>query len=441
MTPRAAIIAGGKGTRIRSLCDETVPKALVPVAGEPIGFLQLRLLERYGIREVAIIAGHLAQELEAGLALEAERLGVRLEFYVEERPMANAGGLHAARSLLGDDDFLVFYGDIAVDMDLDRLVAFHRDRGALATIVVHPNDHPHESDLVAVTDDCRVTKILPRNRPRDSYCRNLVPASVFCLAPEIFDHLVPDKKQSFEKDVFPRLIESGERVCAYNTPEYLRDMGTVERHAMVEADIRDGLCARMNWANDRPTVFFDRDGVLTEALPDPGVINPDGLVLTPSAGEAVRVVNRAGWLAVLVTNQPQIAKGFTTVGGLEAIHAKFETLLGLQGAKIDRIFYCPHHPERGFDGEIPELKVPCSCRKPESGMLLSAAQELPVDMSRSCMIGDTCRDIGAARAAGIQAFGVRTGNACRDCIGEYRPDLIFSDALEAVRFAVSSAPL
>lgn len=151
-------------------------------------------------------------------------------------------------------------------------------------------------------------------------------------------------------------------------------------------------------------------------------------------------MNERGWLAVVATNQPQLAKGFITSGELDAVHAKLETLLGQEGAKLDRIFYCPHHPEKGFPGEVPELKVECECRKPRPGLILRASGELPVDLGESCLIGDSWRDAGAAQAAGVWSYGVRTGVGSRAGEGQVRPDLIFSDVLEATRFALDGLP-
>jgi histidinol-phosphate phosphatase family protein len=437
---RAAIIAGGKGTRIRSLSGNLLPKSLVPVAGIPIIFRQLQLLSRYGLSEVAVIAGHLAEPLQAAVSPEARRLGIRLEFFVETQPLGTAGGLVAARDFLAGEDFCVMYGDMAVEMDLARLRAFHHAKQGLATVVVHPNDHPDESDIVLVNNDQRITRILPRKDRPQGYYRNLVPTGVYCLSPSIFDHIPRGEKQDFVHDVFPRLLGEPRGVFACNTPEYLRDVGTPERHALVEKDILSGLMARANFARKRQAVFLDRDGVLVEEVDRMGLIDPDRLALTPRAAAAVRLINDAGSLAIVVTNQPQLAKGLLSQERLELIHAKLETLLGRQKAKLDAIYFCPHHPERGHPGEVLELKINCSCRKPKPGQLEAAARDLPVLLEESCVIGDSARDVGAAKSLGLYAYGVRTGYGCRDCTGPLRPDLIFADVFEAAHFAVLGLP-
>jgi histidinol-phosphate phosphatase family protein len=431
---RGAIIAGGKGTRIRSISGDLIPKALVPVGGLPSVFWLLRLFARYGIRELAVIAGHLADLLVAGISGEAKELGLSLEYFIEKEPLGTAGGLLTAKDFFGSGDFCVSYCDIVVDMDLTRLLYFHQSRNAKATIVSHPNDHPHESDLLSTDRHGRITAILPKHGRPPGFYPNLVPAAVYCLNHEIFDFIIPNQKQDFIVDVFPRMLKEGKPVYAYNTPEYLRDMGTPGRYAMVENDIRQGKVAAMNSSFRRPAVFFDRDGVLVGEPGGMGVLSHMDLEILPGAAEAVKLVNDSGWLAIAATNQPQVAKGFLSFAELDYMHAKLETLLGNGYAKLDRIYYCPHHPERGFDGEVAELKIDCQCRKPKPGLLEKAVDELPVDVSQSCMIGDSFRDVGAARALGLYAYGVRTGVGCRDCAGSFQPDLIFSDVLEAVNF-------
>lgn len=433
---KAAIIAGGKGTRLRSITGDLIPKAMASVSGIPIIFRQIRLLARYNIKEVAVMAGHLSEKLTELLPPEAEKYGISIKFFIENEPLGTAGGFHAARQFLSNGNFLVLYGDIVVEMDLTALFAYHKEKGAIATIVAHPNDHPHESDLLIIDKNNRVLEILKKNKRKPGFYRNMVPAAIYCFDPDIFNYIDYLKKQEFISDVFPKMISSNASIFAYNTTEYLRDMGTPSRFETAEQDISSGLIERMNKRFKRPAVFFDRDGVLNYELIETGVITRNDFSLIPVAPHAVRAVNENNWLAIVVTNQPQVAKGYTTFEELNKIHAKLETLLGYEGAKLDRIYACPHHPETGFDGEIKELKVLCECRKPKAGMIKKAIEELPVDLKNSIMIGDTWRDVGAAREVGIPIFGVRTGYGCKNCNGKFRPDIIFRDVFEAVRFSI-----
>ena len=118
--------------------------------------------------------------------------------------------------------------------------------------------------------------------------------------------------------------------------------------------------------------------------------------------KAIKEINKSDYLSVVVTNQPMIAKGFVSFDEVENTHKKMETLLGNERAFVNAIYYCPHHPEKGFEGEIPELKINCECRKPKAGMLLKAANEMNIDLENSWMIGDSERDMQAGKNAGCK---------------------------------------
>ena len=117
---------------------------------------------------------------------------------------------------------------------------------------------------------------------------------------------------------------------------------------------------------------------------------------------AIKKINALGYLAILVTNQPVIARGEVSYEELEEIHNKMETLLGKEGAHLDAIYFCPHHPHKGYEGEISELKMDCECRKPKPRMLLQAAKEFNIDLSLSWMVGDGENDIKAGQNAGCK---------------------------------------
>jgi D,D-heptose 1,7-bisphosphate phosphatase len=218
-------------------------------------------------------------------------------------------------------------------------------------------------------------------------------------------------KRDFGKDLFPEMIRNGVAIHGYESREYIKDMGTPKRLEKVRADFASGLVAARNFSNPCPAVFLDRDGTLN---PDKGWIrSPDQVELLEGAGEAVRQINKSGFLAVLVTNQPVIARGECTFEGMESIHARLEMLLGEHDAYLDAIYFCPHHPEPGWPGERRELKIDCDCRKPKPGMVRQAARDLNIDLSRSFLVGDSWRDMEAAKNAGIT--GIRVGGKGSGC--------------------------
>jgi mannose-1-phosphate guanylyltransferase/phosphomannomutase len=436
----AAIIAGGLRTRGAAMTADLIPKALLPVGGVPIIFRQMRVLRREGVTRVSVLAGQLGDRLGPALEPEAAALELDLQVIVEPKPLGTGGCLTALDP--GSEEMLIVYGDMLFDVALAPLWEFHRRKNALLTVVAHPNDHPRSSDLI-VERGGMVQEILPRRQPRRHDHRNLVPAGFYLASSAFFAALEPRVKADMINDVLPRLIATGASIAVYNTPEYLRDIGSPARHALAERDLVGGGVAALNSAHPRPAIFFDCDGVLNQEPGDPGIVAPDDVKTIPGAGAAVRRARAAGLLTVAVTNRPQVAKGLVTFEGLDHVLGRLEALLAEDGGVLDRIYFCPHHPESGFAGEIAALKIRCECRKPGTLLLRQALADLPIDRPRSMLVGDSLRDIGAARGIGIWAYGVRTGYGCRD--GErYRresgmppvPDLMFEAVSEAVEFGI-----
>ena len=167
-------------------------------------------------------------------------------------------------------------------------------------------------------------------------------------------------------------------------------------------------------SNKQKAIFLDRDGTINKYV---GFLREiEQFELLPNTSEAIKKINNSGYLAIVVTNQPVIARGEVTFEQLDQIHNKMETLLGKDGAYLDGIYFCPHHPHKGFEGEIPELKVECECRKPKPGMLLQAAKDFNIDLSKSWMIGDSDNDILAGENAGCSTARVTEKDSLYDII-------------------------
>ena len=154
----------------------------------------------------------------------------------------------------------------------------------------------------------------------------------------------------------------------------------------------------------RPALFLDRDGTINRHV---GYLDrPEQIELLPGVGAAIRRLNQAGVLAVVVTNQAVIARGQCSEADLEQIHERLRELLGQHGAHLDAIYHCPHHPDRGQPGEVAELKIVCRCRKPEPGMIEAALRDLPIDPNRCAVVGDTARDVGLARNCQLPCYWI-----------------------------------
>ena len=422
---KAVIMAGGQGTRLRSIAKD-LPKPMVPVLGKPILEYQIRCLLANGIREIILITGYLGEAVQEYFG-DGSAFGAEISYFHEETPLGTGGALYYLREQLSDD-FLLLMGDLMLDVDFCRMLDFHRACGGAATLFVHPNSHPYDSDVI-VTDTAgelseyledrkgrevpisgegpdpagaRVTGVLGKKEERNCFYRNQVNAGIYVLSKGLLsDMKEPEGKVDLDKDLIRPMIGAG-RVYAYRSTEYVKDMGTPDRYESVSADLEKGVVAARNLSRKQKCIFLDRDGTVNELR---GFVKkPEELVLKPEAAEAIRIINRSEYLCILVTNQPVVARGDCSFEELEEIHRKLETELGREGAYIDDIFFCPHHRDRGFSGEVPELKFACRCRKPEPGLLYEAAKRYNIDLEASWIIGDSLQDVLCGKRGGTRTL-------------------------------------
>ncbi len=410
------IIAGGKGTRL-GLKD--IPKPMVKIGEKPLLEHQIELAKKYGINEVFILSGHLANVIEEYFG-DGSNFGVKIHHIVEPYPLGTAGSLKLLEGQL-NDRFLVFYGDVVMDFDIKSFFEFDKQYDSIGTAIIHPNDHPYDSDLLEIDNNNRVVKVLPKPHKEGEYYQNLVNAAVYIFSSKIFKYIEDGISQDFGKHILPKIVEADETLIGYRTPEYIKDMGTADRFEAVKNDFLTGKVARLNKQNKRPCIFLDRDGVINRDM-DSMPLCKD-FELLDGVAEAIKTINKSDYLSVVVTNQPMIAKGFVSFEEVENTHKKMETLLGEQHAYLNGIYYCPHHPEKGFEGEVPELKIECECRKPKAGMIFKAAEELNIDLNNSWMIGDSKRDIEAGKNAGCKTISIKE-NFGADYVAEDLKDAI-----------------
>ena len=434
MARQLIILAGGAGTRLRARLGD-LPKPMIPIAGKPLLEHQVELAKRHGFTDLIFFVHYRADLIEKHFG-DGQKLGVRIRYILEKEPLGTAGAVLAGFESLAER-FVVLYGDTMVNVDLSRIWNAHEKAHAAATLLLHPNDHPFDSDLVEINADSLVTAF--HNRPHDGtvWRQNLVNAGLYVLEKRALAKFLETRSREpeagildFGKDVFPALVRVGEKLLGYNSPEFIKDIGTPARYDKISAQFAAGIVQRSSLATPQRAVFLDRDGTL---IPDKDCLrNADELELLPGVAEALHELNLQGWRTVVVTNQPVIAKGFCDEVELQKIHNKLESLLGREHAFIDRIYFCPHHPEKGFPGERPELKTDCDCRKPKTGMIQKAVAELNINLKQSWLIGDTTTDLQTAKNAGVKSILVRTGSAGRDGKFDAAADFTADNLLDAV---------
>ncbi len=430
---KALIQAGGAGTRLKSISGD-LPKPMVKVNGKPILEWQLSSLALSGVNEVVIVISTTGDSIPAYFG-NGSNFGISIKYIKEEQPLGTAGAL----AYLKDDfteDFFVVFGDLMLDVDWMRFLAFHKEKKSVLTSFAHPNSHPFDSDLLVVDGEERILSIDSKNNTRDYYYENLTNAGLYVVSPKVFAFANEPGKIDFEKDLLSFYIKKGE-AFAYRSSEYVKDCGTPERFLSVNSDSINGIISAKSLRNKQKAIFLDRDGVINQF--GDFVIKEDMLNLCPGASAAIKLINDSSFLAICITNQPVVARGEVTFDGLKGIHNKMETLLGKEGAYLNDLFFCPHHPDKGYAGEVEELKFDCSCRKPKIGLLLKAQSKYNIDFSSSYFIGDTCRDVQTGINAGCKTVLVTSGDPHPDkAYGEAKADYVKKDLFDAVSFIIGN---
>ena len=413
---KTIIMAGGRGIRISTVASD-IPKPMVKIEGKPVLEHEIECLRNHGLIDTIITVSHLGSIIMdyfgdgSGVSpATGESFDVKIQYFNEETPLGNAGALFKLRDQL-DGDFLLLNADVIFDVDFNQFLDYHRKKKGLVTLFTHPNSHPYDSGVLIADKHGAVQQWLTKDDERPEWYRNRVNAGLHVINPEVLDRTGIDPesvgrnvdgkivKVDLDRQILKPLCGMGTMFC-YDSPEYVKDMGTPERYEAVCRDFREGRVREKNLQNSQKAIFLDRDGTINKYV---GFLRRiDDFVLLPGIADAIRKINTSSYLVIVVTNQPVIARGEITFEQLRDIHNKMETLLGQGGAYLNAVYFCPHHPHKGFEGEVPELKVDCECRKPRPGMLLQAANDFNIDLGESWMVGDSIDDVLAGKAAGCR---------------------------------------
>jgi histidinol-phosphate phosphatase family protein len=433
---QAVILAGGRGTRLRERLHGQ-PKPLIAIDGVPLLQRQIVALQKSGFTDILLLVNYAADQLQA-FCNSATPPGICIALSDDGAPRGTAGALLHAFHQLGER-FLVVYGDTLFDLDISEFWNAHVRAGADASLLLHPNDHPSDSDIVEIDEGGRIVALHSAPHDPEIWLPNLVNAAMYVMERKALefwlDGAVP---WDIARDLFPEMLRRGQRLHSYVTFEYIKDIGTPKRLDAAVAHVRAGTVHRARRTLPQRAVFLDRDGTINELRGH--LARAEDFALIRGAALAVKRLNDAEYRTVVVTNQPVLARGETTFAEMRRIHYKMETLLGRESAFVDRLYYCPHHPESGFPAEVAPLKCVCMCRKPQPGLIDQAATELNIDLEQSWLIGDSTADIALARRRGLRSILVRTGEAGRDNKFDAAPDFTAYDLTHAVSLILDDWP-
>jgi histidinol-phosphate phosphatase family protein len=430
---QVVIPCGGPGLRLKPKTGD-LPKVLTPIDGRPLLAHLLNELHTAGAKQALLLAGLGGEQVSA----EARHLappGMDVETIIEPQPRGTAGALQGVADRLAERFMLVF-GDIFTCLDWKRLSQAAEANLGLATLLVHRSSHPQDSDRLSLDDGNRVIGWIGRNGGHKGEVvtdSTLTNSAVAVFHKDILRRVPRGRPSDLFGEILPAMIEAREPIFGYRSSEYVRDIGTPARLNSIVHDVASGktkLRAEM--------VLLDRDGTLIE---DVGLLHEvDKLSLLPGAAKGLRLLNQAGIKVALTTNQPVVARGLCSLHELGLIHERLDELLALEDAHLDRIYFCPHHPETDHPEGDSDLRGPCKCRKPAVGMARSALADLGVPAWRTVVIGDRSVDMQLAHNAGLAAIGLETGAGCRDERFPSRPVWSFTDMLSAARWLCAGEP-
>lgn len=431
----ALIQAGGAGTRLKDIAGD-LPKPMVPIAGKPILQWQVESLARSGVYSLIIVCPKTSTAIQDHFG-DGSKYGVKIDYIVEQEPLGTAGALYYAAKKIKGDFFLVM-GDLMLDVDFDRFYKAHKKHDAIITTFAHPNSHPYDSDVLLVNAEDKVLHILSKKEPREDFYENLTNAGLYVVSHDLLETFLgmdAPIKMDFEKELLAPSIAS-DGVYAYRSSEYVKDCGTPDRYEAVGRDTVNGVVTSRNLSRPQKAIFLDRDGVIN--VFGNFVTSPDLLHIKEDAPGALKRINESRYLAICITNQPVVARGETSFATLQQIHFKMQDLLGEQGAYLNGLYFCPHHPDSGYEGEVPSLKIDCDCRKPKIGMLLKAKKDYNIDLKASWFVGDTHQDVQTGINAGCRTVLITTGDP--NPAAKYpdaKPDYVCKDLAEAVDLILS----
>jgi histidinol-phosphate phosphatase family protein len=395
---RALILAGGLGTRLRPLTDET-PKCLLAIGNRVLLDYWVESLSEAGITEARINNhAHAGQVREyIGRVNAGGRLRL-IESY-EPELLGSAGTVTANLDLAEDaDEIVIIYADNLSDVDLRPLIAFHRQHDDPVTMVLFRAPNPRACGIAEMDDVGRIVSFVEKPEHPAS---DLANAGLYVVDAAAYREMAARGARDLGFDVLPGFVG---RMRGWLWGGYYLDIGTHEALDRARREVTSTFPAQAVAldAPSRPAIFLDRDGTVIEHvhyLCDPALVR-----ILPGAAEALTRFRRAGFARVLVTNQSAIGRGMLTEDQLDEIHVEMNRQLAAAGATIDAIYHCPDVPTTDDRTHVENPD-----RKPGPGMLLRAAADLGLDLGASWMVGDLISDVLAGQNAGCRSILLESG--------------------------------
>ena len=402
------LACGGLGTRLKEITKD-IPKPLFLVNDKSTLERCIEQLEFYQFKRVILTIGYKSQIFLEFVEYLNKKYRINIEVFLEKKPMGECGALWIIKGKLSEN-FIFINGDLIFSIDFKKLTYFHKRLSSNLTLVTHTSDHPEDSDLVSVPNGSLVEDIYLKgnckNIDRDAYLGN---SGIFILNKILLEKICAPKEND-SKSIFHFIVKNAFNlninIYSYNTTEYIKDMGTPKRLKVVENDLLRDKVDKKNYTNSQKTLFLDRDNTLIKCDIGKYILNENDVDFYEYNIEKIIPISFNYDFVCLLTNQPTISMGKLNLKDLDRINTFVIKFCLSKGLKIDVVAFCPHHPHKGYEGEIPLLKKDCFCRKPNPGLFFEQAFLRNIDLKESLMIGDSDNDFMASINAGCNFLNV-----------------------------------
>jgi histidinol-phosphate phosphatase family protein len=393
------VIAGGKGTRS---INPSVPKSLHLIDGKPLIWHQLQCLNRFNA-EVTFVLGFGARDI---IEFIQEHMSLyknlKINFIIES---GSRGTLGAYKDFLvsnSANDTLVILGDLFFDFDVNNFYLQHIFDKAELSIVTHPNDHPHDSDLILVDFfNDKVLDFYEKGQFNHSGLQgNSAIAGIYLVKNAAIEYLKVNSGD-FSSSIIKYLLKNSKQVNNFTSTEYIKDTGTPTRIK----EVSDYVNFKKNESQILSCIFLDLDNTLIPNLEIKK--NCDSPIIPAKTKDIIHKINTRSIPLIICSNQPGIAKNFFSESDMNSFIRNLQFELSQCKAFINDWFICPHHPEKGWPHERHDLKVICRCRKPETGLFKKAQKRHRIIFDKSIYIGDQESDRIVAKSLGINFFMVK----------------------------------
>ena len=385
---QAIILAGGLGTRLRSVVSD-LPKCMAPVAGRPFLFYVINYLRLQGVEKFIFSLGYKHEIIEE--YLEEHFSTLHYECSIEEEPLGTGGAIQLACQKASEKNVIVANGDTLFKIDAEEISSFHEQKQAECILALKPMQFFDRYGVVELNENATIKDF----KEKQFYETGLINGGVYVLNVEGFLAKKFPSKFSFEKDYLEQYYRQG-NIYGIVQDNYFIDIGIPEDYSRVQEELKPAPLD-LHQIDKSWTLFSDRDGVLNEDKVGSYIFHPDEYVFYEGVPEAFRLFREKFGRIIIATNQRGVGRDLMTVDDLDIVHEKMLAGIKEKGGKIDAIFYAT-----SVDNDDP-------VRKPNTGMAFKARQQFPeINFSRSIMVGNNISDMEFGRNAGMYTVFLKT---------------------------------